>query len=69
MGAISEGVNTGFTQSAVLRKDHLGTAANITRLKKALTEKDLITTLAAKRIEMCDPILALWLRERVLKVN
>lgn len=67
--AIIEGVNTGFTQSAVLRKYHLGTAANITRLKKALTQKDLITTLAAKRIEMCDPILALWLRERVLKVN
>lgn len=67
--AIIEGVNTGFTQSAVLRKYHLGTAANITRLKKALTEKDLITTVAAKRIEMCDPILALWLRERVLKVN
>lgn len=65
--AIIEGVNTGFTQSAVLSKYHLGTAANITRLKKALTEKDLITTVAAKRVEMCDPILALWLRERVLK--
>lgn len=65
--AIIEGVNTGFSQSAVLGKYRLGTAANITRLKKSLTEKDLITTVAAKRIEMCDPILALWLRERVLK--
>lgn len=64
--AIIEGVNTGFTQSAVLSKYHLGTAANITRLKKSLTEKDLIMTVAAKRIEMCDPILSLWLRERVL---
>ena len=64
--AIIEGVNTGFTQSAVLSRYHLGTAANITRLKKSLTEKDLITTVAAKRIEMCDPILSLWLRERVL---
>lgn len=64
--AIIEGVNTGFTQSAVLSKYHLGTAANITRLKKSLTEKDLIMMVAAKRIEMCDPILSLWLRERVL---
>ena len=64
--AIIGGINTGFTQSAVLSKYHLGTAANITRLKKSLTEKDLIMTVAAKRIEMCDPILSLWLRERVL---
>ena len=64
--AIIEGVNTGFTQSSILSKYHLGTAANITRLKKSLTDKDLIMTVAAKRIEMCDPILSLWLRERVL---
>ena len=64
--AIIDGVNTGFTQSAVLSKYHLGTAANITRLKKSLTDKDLIMTVAAKRVEMCDPILSLWLRERVL---
>ena len=30
--AIANGVNTGFTQSAVLKKYQLGTAANITRL-------------------------------------
>ena len=64
--AIIEGVNTGFTQSSILSKYHLGTAANITRLKKSLTEKDLIMTVSAKRIEMCDPILSLWLRVRVL---
>lgn len=64
--AIIEGVNTGFTQSSILSKYHLGTAANITRLKKSLTEKDLIMTVSAKRIEMCDPILSLWLRQRVL---
>ena len=64
--AMIDGVNTGFTQSAVLKKYHLGTAANITRLKKSLTEKDLIMTVAAKRMEICDPILALWLKKRVL---
>lgn len=44
--ALANGVSTGFTQSTVLKQYQLGTAANITRLKKALTEKDLITTIA-----------------------
>lgn len=63
--AIANGVNTGFTQSSVLSQYHLGTAANITRLKKSLTDKDLITTVAANRIELSDPILLLWLKKRV----
>ena len=63
--ALVNGVHTGFTQSAILSKYHLGTAANITRLKKALMEKDLITIPAPKHLEMSDPILALWLKKRV----
>lgn len=63
--AIANGVNTGFTQSSVLSQYHLGTAANITRLKKSLSDKDLITTVAANRIELSDPILLLWLKKRV----
>ena len=63
--ALTDGVSTGFTQSAILKKYNLGTAANVTRLKKSLTEKDLVTTLAAKTLGMCDPILALWLKRRV----
>lgn len=63
--ALVNGVHTGFTQSAILSSYHLGTAANITRLKKALMEKDLITISAPKHLEMSDPILALWLKRRV----
>lgn len=63
--AIIEGVHTGFTQTAVLTKYRLGTAANIVRLKKSLTAKDLITISSPKRIELSDPILALWLKRRV----
>ena len=65
--AIVNGVHTGFTQSAVLNTYRLGTAANVTRLKKALIEKDLITIPAPKHLEMSDPILALWLKRRVWK--
>lgn len=65
--ALVNGVHTGFTQSAILANYRLGTAANITRLKKALIEKDLVMTTAPKYLEMSDPILALWLKKRVWK--
>lgn len=65
--AIVNGVHTGFTQSAVLARYRLGTAANVTRLKKALVEKDLLMTTAPKHMDMSDPILALWLKKRVWK--
>ena len=42
-------------------------AANVTRLKKSLMVKDLITIPAPKHLEMSDPILALWLKRRVWK--
>lgn len=63
--AISGGVCTGFTQSAVLKKYNLGTAANVTRLKTALIEKDLVAVVAPKTLAMSDPILMLWLKRRV----
>ena len=65
--ALVNGVHTGFTQSAILSNYRLGTAANITRLKKALIEKDLVMTTAPKHLDMSDPILALWLKKRVWK--
>lgn len=65
--ALANGVHTGFTRSEILDTYQLGTAANISRLKKALTEKDLIMTTAPKKLEISDPILALWLKRRVWK--
>ena len=63
--ALADGICIGFTQNSVLNKYHLGTAANITRLKKSLTDKDFITIAAGKKIECSDPILMLWLKKRV----
>ena len=65
--ALANGVHTGFTRSEILDTYQLGTAANISRLKKALTEKDLIMMAAPKKLEISDPILALWLKRRVWK--
>lgn len=65
--ALANGIHTGFTRSEILDTYQLGTAANISRLKKALTEKDLIMMTAPKKLEISDPILALWLKRRVWK--
>ena len=63
--ALVNGIHTGFTQSDILKTYRLGTAANITRLKKALIDKDLVSLTAPKPLELNDPILALWLKRRV----
>ena len=67
--ALTDGVTTGFTRSEVLNNYQLGTAANISRLKKALTEKDLIALTAPKKLQISDPILALWLKRRVWRTR
>ena len=62
---LADGIHTGFTQSSILNTYRLGTPANISRLKKSLTEKDLIAITAPHTIEITDPILKLWLKKRV----
>lgn len=64
---LADGIHSGFTKTAVLSSYRLGTAANIVRLKKTLTEKDLITMSAPMNYEISDPILSLWLKKRVWK--
>ena len=67
--ALTDGVTTGFTRSEILNNYQLGTAANISRLKKALMEKDLIALTAPKKLQISDPILALWLKRRVWRTR
>ena len=67
--ALTDGVTTGFTRSEILNNYQLGTAANISRLKKALMEKDLIALTAPKKLQISDPILALWLKQRVWRTR
>ncbi len=67
--ALSDGIHNGFTQGSVLNTYKLGTPANISRLKKSLTEKDLIAVTSPHIIEITDPILKLWLKKRIWKEN
>lgn len=58
--AIIDG-ETAFGQEN-LRRYQLGTSANILRIKDALLSKEIID-IAAKKVEIQDPIFKLWLRE------
>lgn len=64
---LADGIHSGFTRTSVLGSYRLGTTANITRIKKSLTEKDLITISGPMTYEISDPILSLWLKRRVWK--
>ena len=64
---LADGIHSGFTQSALLRSYRLGTPSNIARLKKSLTEKDMIAVTSPRVTEITDPILKLWLKKRVWK--
>ena len=63
--ALTDGVNSGFSQKSILQRYNLGTAANVTKLKRSMMEKDLIYSASANCLEISDPILALWLKKRV----
>lgn len=64
---LADGIHSGFTRTSVLGSYRLGTAANITRIKKSLMEKELITISGPMTYEISDPILSLWLKRRVWK--
>lgn len=64
---LADGIHSGFTRTSVLVSYRLGTAANITRIKKSLMEKELITISGPMAYEISDPILSLWLKRRVWK--
>jgi len=50
-----------------LLKYNLGTSANVLRIKEALLSKEIIDTMY-KKIEIQDPIFALWLKEDYFKI-
>ena len=58
--AICAGVNSGFTSENVLKKWNLGSKSNVSRIRSALIEKELIDKQGGK-LYVSDPVLHLWL--------
>ena len=60
--AIAEGVTSEFTKKDILKEYQLGTSANISRLKTALENKELID-ISGKTISFNDPVFKLWFKK------
>ena len=59
---------TSFGSTAVLQGYNLGTSANITRIKAALQNHEIIDVLG-KQITLNDPLFEIWLKKRFFKIN
>lgn len=61
---ILSGHHDDFGETAVREEFQLGSVSNITRLKTALVDKDIVE-MSGKRYYITDPVFALWFRSRV----
>ena len=61
--ALLDGVNKDFGKSDVRERYQLGTYSNVTRIKNALLDKELIDFAAGGVTRFADPVFPLWLRQ------
>ena len=61
---ILSGHHDDFGETAVREEFQLGSVSNITRLKTALVDKDIVE-MSGKRYYITDPVFALWFRRRM----
>ncbi|MBW6490610.1 MAG: ATP-binding protein [Lentimicrobium sp.] len=66
MKALASGITRGFSSQKNLLKFKLGSSANVSKLRKALVEKELVET-QGKDTEFLDPAYELWFVREILK--
>lgn len=64
--AVAGGVSWNFNSKNVMSAYKLGTSANISKIKKALQEKEIIE-FTDKKADFVDPVYKLWFRKEILK--
>ena len=64
--AIAAGHHNGFGEKDIREDFNLGSPANITRLKNALINKDLIETQGRGKLYFTDPVFCLWFQRRMM---
>ena len=62
--AMTDGLSSEFTTQEVLRKYQLGSSANVSIIKKALINKELIEV-DKRRTVISDPLLKAWLKREL----
>lgn len=63
--AIAGGHHSGLGEQAIREEYNLGSPSNITRLKTALINKDLIESRNRGSLYLTDPVFELWLKQRM----
>lgn len=64
--AIAVGYHKGFGEKEIRDNFNLGSPANITRLKNALVNKDLIEIRGKGLLYLTDPVFLLWMQQRMM---
>lgn len=59
--AVACGVETEFSQKAIIDKYNLGSSANVARLKASLVQKEFID-IRERRVFLLDPVLKAWIK-------
>ena len=59
--ALSDGVHTGFTSESTMNSYNLGTKSNVSRIQKALIEKELVEKVESS-YHVADPVFAAWFK-------
>jgi len=66
MKALASGTESGFSNSDIIKKYKLGSSANISKIKKALVNKEMIE-LRGKSAEFLDPAYEIWFNREIMK--
>lgn len=64
--AVAAGHHNGFGEKEIRDDFNLGSPANITRLKKALVNKDLVEVRGRGLLYFTDPVFRLWIQRRMM---
>ena len=64
--AVTAGIHKGFGEKEIREEYNLGSPANITRLKNALVNKDLIEIQGRGLLYLTDPVFGLWMQRRMM---
>jgi hypothetical protein len=62
--AVCDGLNSEFTKKDVIAKYNFGTSANVTRIKKALADKEIVDV-SSQKVTLVDPVFGLWFKREI----
>lgn len=66
--AVAAGITENYNSKKVMSEYKMGSSANISKIKKALQEKEIIE-LSKNKIDFVDPVYKLWFKRKILKMD